>query len=488
MPFIAETDAFDDHIATGGGEDIQPQLVETPPNAIFGGAISADHNRVYLVGAETRLDARFCMLERALVEIEARLKQAEASSVRAASLSERGAAALFQRMETFERQQIASVKSAIGELGAKLRETSADAAEVPELRQSAGPGLTHAERGLEGDEHDSRAKNASQAGVEPANRPPEQNEYLAAAHRAANAAATLVNLEDRGPATDSIWQTFIRTRVPLQRKHYALAACAAFMMFTAGGSAAFYAGQARGHQMVTQLAAGNAHHAKQFRRMAAVHRAAIDPWTPLAALARAGNAHAQLLLGLDYLRGNGVALSPSIAVEWIHRAAAQREPVAQYWLGTLYEHGDGVAPNSVEAIRWYEAAAAQGNRKAMHALGVAFAQGHGVQQNYAAAAAWFSKAANLGLVNSEFNLGVLYERGLGVPQSLREAYRWYAVAAARGDDESRVRIEALKTQLAGQDIATAQNAAAMFQPQPLVEAANRVPDLAVSPGGTPAHE
>ena len=240
--------------------------------------------------------------------------------------------------------------------------------------------------------------------------------------------------------------------------------------------------------MVAQLAAPNQHRTSQFKRETAFSRGVANPRTALAALAETGDAHAQLLLGLDYLRGTGAVLNLPKAVEWIRRAAAQHEPVAQYWLGTLYEHGDGVAANSVEATRWYEAAAAQGNRKAMHALGVAFAQGNGVQQNYAAAAAWFSKAANLGLVNSEFNLGVLYERGLGVPQSLREAYRWYAVAAARGDGESRVRVEVLTTQLAAQDIAVAQNAAAMFRPQPLVEAANSMPDLAVSPGRTAADE
>jgi localization factor PodJL len=120
-------------------------------------------------------------------------------------------------------------------------------------------------------------------------------------------------------------------------------------------------------------------------------------------------------------------------------------------------------------------------------LGVLYAQGLGIQKNYPTAARWFGKAAALGLVNSEFNLGVLYERGLGVPQSLREAYKWYAVAAAQGDEESRARIEALKTQLAAQDIAAAQQAANMFQPQPVVEVANNMPELAALSGSTIAH-
>jgi localization factor PodJL len=143
----------------------------------------------------------------------------------------------------------------------------------------------------------------------------------------------------------------------------------------------------------------------------------------------------------------------------------------------LYEHGDGVAPDAAEALRWYEAAAGQGNRKAMHALGVAYAQGVGTQKDYSAAARWFTKAAELGLVNSEFNLGVLYERGLGVHQSLLDAFKWYAVAAAQGDQESRKRIDALKTQLSADDASAAQAAAANFRPEDLDREANNVPPL-----------
>jgi localization factor PodJL len=235
--------------------------------------------------------------------------------------------------------------------------------------------------------------------------------------------------------------------------------------------------------------AANERQVTTHKRVAMEQFAATDPRAPLAALARTGSAHAELLLGLSYLRGDrGTSPDQPKAAEWIGRAAKQHEPVAQYWLGTLYEHGDGVSSDSSEAARWYEAAADQGNRKAMHALGVLYAQGLGIQKDYPAAARWFGKAAALGLVNSEFNLGVLYERGLGVPQSLREAYKWYAVAAAQGDDESRARIEALKTQLAAEDIAVAQEAADTFKAQPIAEGANNMPELAALSGGAIAHQ
>jgi localization factor PodJL len=159
-------------------------------------------------------------------------------------------------------------------------------------------------------------------------------------------------------------------------------------------------------------------------------------------------------------------------------AAEQHDPIAEYYLGALYEHGNGVNRDSAEAIRWYQSAAMQGNRKAMHALGIAYAQGEGITKNYSEAAHWFSKAAARGLVNSQFNLAVLYERGLGLRQSLLDAYKWYAVAAASGDQESRKRLDALKTQLGADDLAAGERAARAFTPEKDDAAANNPPALA----------
>lgn len=162
---------------------------------------------------------------------------------------------------------------------------------------------------------------------------------------------------------------------------------------------------------------------------------ATAPLDRLTALANAGNAKAELVVGLKYLDGDGVPASDADAAKWLERSAEAGEPVARYRLGTLLERGRGVAADPAKAIQWYEAAANQGNRKAMHNLAVAYAEGAGVKKDFVEASRWFSRAANLGLSNSEFNLAVLYERGLGVPQSLLNAYKWYAIAAAQGDAE-----------------------------------------------------
>jgi localization factor PodJL len=195
---------------------------------------------------------------------------------------------------------------------------------------------------------------------------------------------------------------------------------------------------------------------------AAAHETSLDLLT---ARARGGDAAAQLQVGLRYL--NATPKNPAAALHWVGLAAVHGQPVAQYVLGTLDAPTD-----PARALQWYEAAALQGNRKAMHALAVAYAEGLGTAKSPSEAARWFSRAASFGYLDSQFNLAVLYERGDGVPQSLLDAFKWYAVAARQGDAESKSRVDALRTQLSGDDLAAAEHAADAFRPLPLDVAAN----------------
>jgi len=205
---------------------------------------------------------------------------------------------------------------------------------------------------------------------------------------------------------------------------------------------------------------------------------AATPLDRLLSKAKAGDSRAQLVLGLKYLDGDGVAASDSEAVRWLRRAAEQGEAVAQYRLGALYERGRGVPSDPKQASYWYEQSAKRGNRKAMHNLAVAYSDGSGVAKNLPEAARWFRMAADLGLTDSQFNLAVLYERGMGVPASLNDAYRWYVIAAQQGDTESKARVDVLTTQLPAADKQTAERAARSFTPKPMDRAANDPPTLA----------
>jgi localization factor PodJL len=189
-----------------------------------------------------------------------------------------------------------------------------------------------------------------------------------------------------------------------------------------------------------------------------------------AALAKGGDAQAQLQIGLRELAKNDTA----DAAAWLERAATQGVPVAQYRLATLYVSGRGVPTDKVKAFRWYLAAAQSGNRKAMSNLAVAYVQGDGTPKNPQEAGRWFLKAAQLGLSDAQFDLAILCERGLGVPQNLTDAYRWYVIAAKAGDKESKDRVEALSSQLTTEDRVAAETAAAEFKPLPMNAHANEL--------------
>jgi localization factor PodJL len=195
----------------------------------------------------------------------------------------------------------------------------------------------------------------------------------------------------------------------------------------------------------------------------------------IASLADAGNASAQLMIGLRYLGTEKGPARYAQAAKWLQLAATNGEALAQYRLGTLYAGGYGVPADAAKALYWYEAAAKAGNRKAMYNLAVAYTQGTGAAKNPTEAARWFSKAADMGLVDAQFDLAVLYERGNGVPQSLLDAYRWYAIAAKQGDQESKERIDALSTQISADARAAAETAVAQFKNVPLDPRANTAP-------------
>ena len=205
-------------------------------------------------------------------------------------------------------------------------------------------------------------------------------------------------------------------------------------------------------------------------------RTTVD--TRIVAMAKAGSANAELVVGLKLLNGDRTATDIPGAAYWLRQAALQSQPVAEYWLGTLYERGQGLPKNLALAQQWYAKAAAAGNAKAMYRLGVGYAEGWGGTPDYTSAAKWFAAAAQYGVVDAQFNLAVLYERGSGVTASLKNALTWYSIAAAQGDAQSKARLDVLSAHMSPADTAAAQAAANTFKAQTPSPAANDAPDPA----------
>ena len=189
-------------------------------------------------------------------------------------------------------------------------------------------------------------------------------------------------------------------------------------------------------------------------------------------------ARLELVRGLRYLNGAGVAVDIVKARPLIAAAALKGDPVAENLMGVFYQTGTGVDADIALAVGWYEKAAGHGNRKAMANLGKLFAGGWQKGTDFAKAADWFARAARFGDVDAAFDLAILYERGLGVRRDMAAAYTWYAIAAAHGDAHAGTRANILGEQLAPGEKAVQDAAVAAFRPQSLDAAANGVPGFA----------
>jgi TonB family protein len=112
--------------------------------------------------------------------------------------------------------------------------------------------------------------------------------------------------------------------------------------------------------------------------------------------ARAGDARAQVLLGMAYEHGFGTKQDSSIAANWFLKAAQAGEPLGEIMLGRFYQHGIAMARNADEAVVWFRRAADTGNAEAQFELGYAYERGSGVPADQTQADALYRMAADSG--------------------------------------------------------------------------------------------
>jgi TPR repeat protein len=148
-------------------------------------------------------------------------------------------------------------------------------------------------------------------------------------------------------------------------------------------------------------------------------------------VADAGEAGAELYMGLGYDLGIDLPRSAVEAARWYRKAAAQGSSSAENNLGVLYRNGDGMPKDCEEAAVWFGKAAARGNANAQYSLGRMYLQGDGIERSYAQAAQWLEKAAGQGNAPAEVLLSTMYVSGQGVPGSTAKAYMWINLASAR---------------------------------------------------------
>jgi TPR repeat protein len=144
-----------------------------------------------------------------------------------------------------------------------------------------------------------------------------------------------------------------------------------------------------------------------------------------------GDALRQLILGLQYERGEGVPQDKAQAAQLYRQAADQGLADVQYRLGLCYMNGAGVPEDMAQAARLYQQAADQGLDGAWFGLDILYEKGDGVPQDIAQAARLYRQAADQGLTDdAQCNLGLCYEHGKGVRYDIGEAVALYRLAIA----------------------------------------------------------
>jgi TPR repeat protein len=142
-----------------------------------------------------------------------------------------------------------------------------------------------------------------------------------------------------------------------------------------------------------------------------------------------------------------------------HARAAAGDADAQLKLGLRYAEGDGVIQNDKEATKWFALAAKQGLTEAQYHYGLALLKGRGVVQDYRAAFSWIEKAAKRGHAKAQYDLGELYRYGTGTPLDKPRAYLWFNLAAAQGVEAAAKERDSLVWQLKPEQLTAMQEEA-----------------------------
>jgi TPR repeat protein len=142
---------------------------------------------------------------------------------------------------------------------------------------------------------------------------------------------------------------------------------------------------------------------------------------------------------------------------------------AEFMVGVMYENGYGVEADDPEvAANWYQRAAERGLASAQYNLSVFYQLGKGVALNLSEAAKLSRMAADKGHAAAQTNLGVYYMVGEGIDRDLVEAWKWLSIASRSLDgvalDTVRANMAQVEKQLNSADLAKAKRRAEDWQP------------------------
>lgn len=127
----------------------------------------------------------------------------------------------------------------------------------------------------------------------------------------------------------------------------------------------------------------------------------------------------------------------------LKKYAEQKEPWAQNILGELHYAGIGMPVDLDEALKYFQAAGEAGNIYGLINTGNIYSRGDGVKQDLPKAAELYRRASTLGSIEAQYNLGRMYFEGIGVSKDLTEAKKWLQQAAEKGNAEAQAKLGVL---------------------------------------------
>ncbi len=115
--------------------------------------------------------------------------------------------------------------------------------------------------------------------------------------------------------------------------------------------------------------------------------------------------------------------------------------------------------SSVSSPQELRRLAEAGDAESQYWIGIHYGTGANVLQSDTEAAKWFERAANQGHVQAQARLASYYWSGRGVPKDLSKAYFWASLAWAQGDENSKLLLEGLSSQMTRSQVIAARQQA-----------------------------
>ena len=137
------------------------------------------------------------------------------------------------------------------------------------------------------------------------------------------------------------------------------------------------------------------------------------------------------------------ALPPGIGSESLRQAALDGDARAAFIVATRFAEGKSVPQDNTAAARWYQLAAEKGLAPAQYRMGALFERGTGLKLDLEAARQWYERAAEAGNVRAMHNAAVLFASDLKTKASYEKAAHWFTEAASHNLKDSQFNIALL---------------------------------------------